>query len=136
MADGATLGRAIAPATGVGTTALGAGRGVAVGARGTRLAGALGRATGAVDGLATGITITGGAADGEGVGAADFGAIGVGAAPLSSAGPAARGGACVGAGRRKVEGFSLGSGPVRVGVCARALPPRVKAAVNASTATA
>ena len=137
-ADGATSGTAIGGAlglaTGAGRIALGAGRGGAVSTRGTRLADALGRASGVADGLATGSTITGSAADG----AADFGAIGVGATPLSSAGPAARGGARVGTGSRKVEGFSLWSGAVCT--CAQAPPPRVKAAakvtVNASAVTA
>ena len=77
-------------------------RGRAMGARGNGAVVA-GCATGVLVGRGTGNAIAGGALEG----AADLVVIGAGAVPLSSAGPAARGAAFVGTGKRKVDGFSL-----------------------------
>ena len=104
--DGAAVGTGLALGTAIGTAAglaadpaaatRGFTRGAATGVRCTGAA-TVGRVTGVLVGA--GRAITGGAADRV--------AIGDGAAPLSSAGPAARGGVWVGTGKRNVDGFSL-----------------------------
>ena len=78
-------------------------------------------------GRGAGNAIAGGALEG----AADLVVIGAGAVPLSSAGPAARGAAFVGTGKRKFDGFSLCSA-----TCAHAPPADVNAVATSTPAAA
>ena len=124
---GAALGTAIGAAAGPAVAAGPATRGTTTGARWIGVA--VCRAPRVLVGRAAGVVV--GVAVGEGAGSAitggtaDFVAIGAGGAPLSSAGPAARGGARVGTGKRKVDGLSLCSA-----ACAHALPAPINASAN------